>query len=320
MKRILTAIIILMCCALALAESDGGEARFDAAGFVLHYTGDFADIRGSLVPYGGQEVRAGSGVYVTQIFYLGMTQAEYEAADEADDEAAIQSAFAPLFTILSIDDNRGFESINALYGESLNPDYAREIARVEDMVFYAYHDPESTTVETALAEEYDQLLSQVEQVFAQSEFFRPLSPYDAVKAAPLSFTARDLEGNVLDSATLFGEHEFTLLNIWATWCPPCVGELSELSAINRRLEELDCAVVGLLADGDPQEARSLMAEKGADYTVLVADANLLSRLYLEYYPTTYIVDRQGQVVGDPIIGAAVEQYEESVKGMLGGQG
>lgn len=138
------------------------------------------------------------------------------------------------------------------------------------------------------------------------------------------FETVDLDGNPVDSASLFGGHEYTLLNIWASWCEPCKGELGELDALNSRLADLDCGVVGLLADsadaGAVEAAKDAMAEKGAHYVCLQAPEGFFDVVYCQGYPTTYIVDRAGTAVGEPVVGAFVDRYEEEIRKRVRGAG
>ncbi len=139
----------------------------------------------------------------------------------------------------------------------------------------------------------------------------------------LNFTTTDIDGNKITGNDLFSKHEITMVNIWATWCGPCVGELSELNELNKRLEKKDCAVVGLVGDGEDEdtvaEAIQILDECGVKYTNILPWDGALDKDFVvdEGWPTTYFVDRDGNLVGEPVVGADINAYEETIDSLLG---
>lgn len=135
------------------------------------------------------------------------------------------------------------------------------------------------------------------------------------KGDPMKFPAfdgKDLDGNEVKSSTLFAGNTVTVVNFWFTTCNPCVGELADLEALNKQLAEKGGAVVGINSftlDGDKtaiSEAKDILAKKGVSYQNIWFDAKseagkFTSGLYS--YPTTYVVDKNGNIVGEPIVGA-----------------
>ena len=133
---------------------------------------------------------------------------------------------------------------------------------------------------------------------------------DSAEAFP-SFEGQDLDGNPVDSATLFSNNAVTVVNFWFTTCKPCVGELPDLEALHQELAKKGGAVVGINAftlDSNAKEiedAKSILEQQGVTYPNICfasdSDAGLFTAgLYA--FPTTYVVDRNGHIVGDPIVG------------------
>ena len=145
---------------------------------------------------------------------------------------------------------------------------------------------------------------------------KPIEKSDLTKFP--AFDGKDLAGNEVKSSTLFGENTVTVVNFWFTTCSPCVGELAELEELNKQLAEKGGAVVGINSftlDGDKAaiaEAKDILAKKGVSYKNIWFDSKseagkLTSGLYS--YPTTYVVDKNGNIVGEPIVGAITGQKQ-----------
>lgn len=126
------------------------------------------------------------------------------------------------------------------------------------------------------------------------------------------FEGQDLDGNPVDSATLFLNNAVTVVNFWFTTCKPCVGELPDLEALHQELAKKGGAVIGINAftlDGstkDTNEAKSVLEQQGVTYQNIWFASNSDAGLFtagLYAFPTTYVVDRNGRIVGDPIVGA-----------------
>ena len=126
------------------------------------------------------------------------------------------------------------------------------------------------------------------------------------------FEGKDLDGNTVKSNELFSANAVTVVNFWFTTCNPCVGELAELDALNKELAEKGGEIIGINAftlDGNEaaiSEAKDVLSKKGATYrNVYFPSGGEAGRFTTNVfaYPTTYVVDRNGNIVGDPIVGA-----------------
>ena len=133
-----------------------------------------------------------------------------------------------------------------------------------------------------------------------------------------AFEGKDLDGNPVKSDELFSANAVTVVNFWFTTCNPCVGELSELDALNKELAKKGGALIGVntfTLDGDEaaiSEAKDVLAKKGATYqNVYFASDGKAGKFTTNIfaYPTTYVVDRNGNIVGDPIVGAITEKKQ-----------
>ena len=133
-----------------------------------------------------------------------------------------------------------------------------------------------------------------------------------------AFEGKDLDGNMVKSDELFSANAVTVVNFWFTTCNPCVGELSELDALNKELAEKGGSLIGVntfTLDGDEtaiSEAKDVLAKKGATYQNVYFDSDGEAGKFttnIFAYPTTYVVDRSGNIVGEPIVGAITEKKQ-----------
>ena len=133
-----------------------------------------------------------------------------------------------------------------------------------------------------------------------------------------AFEGKDLDGNTVKSDDLFSGNAVTVVNFWFTTCNPCVGELADLDALNKKLAEKGGALIGVntfTLDGDEaaiSEAKDVLAKKGATYqNVYFASDGEAGKFTgnIFAYPTTYVVDRSGNIVGEPIVGAITEKKQ-----------
>ena len=142
-----------------------------------------------------------------------------------------------------------------------------------------------------------------------------------------AFEGKDLDGNPVKSDELFSGNAVTVVNFWFTTCNPCVGELAELDALNKELADKGGSLIGVntfTLDGDEaaiSEAKDVLAKKGATYQNVYFDSDGEAGKFttnIFAYPTTYVVDRRGNIVGEPIVGAITEKKQaETLQKLIG---
>ena len=135
-----------------------------------------------------------------------------------------------------------------------------------------------------------------------------------------AFEGTDLDGHPVTSE-LFKENSVTVVNFWFSTCAPCIAELGELNALNEELKLKGGAVIGINADtidGDESmimEARQILEKKGAAYQNIYfsADSEAGKLTYsITAFPTTVVVDRNGRMVGEPILGGINNEAQMKV--------
>ena len=133
-----------------------------------------------------------------------------------------------------------------------------------------------------------------------------------------AFEGKDLDGNTVKSSDLFSGNAVTVVNFWFTTCGPCVGELGDLDALNKDLSGKGGALIGINAftlDGNEaaiSDAKDVLTQSGATYQNVYFDSGSEAGKFVESiyaYPTTYVVNRSGRIVGDPIVGAITSKAQ-----------
>ncbi|MBO4266393.1 MAG: TlpA family protein disulfide reductase [Lachnospiraceae bacterium] len=139
-------------------------------------------------------------------------------------------------------------------------------------------------------------------------------------ASELCFSGKDVNGKSINTADIFAKNKVTVVNMWASWCGPCVGEIPELDEMDKELKKKGCGVVGFLMDGeDPdglEDAQDTLDDIGVSYQNIICAESVGDAVGLEAYPTTFFVDSNGKILGDPIVGAQPDQYRKTVDKLL----
>lgn len=152
-----------------------------------------------------------------------------------------------------------------------------------------------------------------------------------------TFVSEDLNGNEVTEA-IFGDKDVTILNVWATFCGPCIAEMPELAELAEGLPD-NAQVIGIVIDaptagtedgaaielwggksGNVDLAKEICSETGVKYTNILASGTVSETFgFVEAVPTTFILDKSGNVICKPFVGANVEGYKKAVEEYLAGQ-
>ena len=206
-----------------------------------------------------------------------------------------------LSTIESAKDQFTVDELKLLQGE------AEKIRDIENKL---------TMIEKKYPEAAQQSMDGAMSMPAGSDMTNP--PDDGSMQKFPAFEGKDLNGNTVKSDELFSGNAVTVVNFWFTTCNPCVGELAELDALNKKLAEKGGSLIGVntfTLDGDEtaiSEAKDVLAKKGATYQNVYFASDGEAGKFTENifaYPSTYVVDRNGNIVGKPIVGAITEKNQ-----------
>ena len=211
-------------------------------------------------------------------------------------------------------------------GDAMNENYADFLASTVESNKDSFSEEEYETlskdIETIRGIEEE--IAKLEKESAASESSdSSSSKSDESTAVFKGFKGKDLDGNDVDDS-LFAKNKVTVVNFWFSGCKPCVGELSKLNELNEKLKEMGGEVVGINTDtldnneAGIKEAKEILKAQGASYKNLTFDSNSTVGKYagnIMVFPTTVLVDKDGNIVGEPFMGGIDDQsnYDQLMK-------
>ena len=211
-------------------------------------------------------------------------------------------------------------------GDAMNENYADFLASTVESNKDSFSEEEYETlskdIETIRGIEEE--IAKLEKESATSESSdNASSKSDESTGVFKSFKGKDLDGNDVDDS-LFAKNKVTVVNFWFSGCKPCVGELSKLNELNEKLKEMGGEVVGINTDtldnneAGIKEAKEILKAQGASYKNLTFDSNSTVGKYagnIMAFPTTVLVDKDGNIVGEPFMGGIDDQsnYDQLMK-------
>ena len=206
-------------------------------------------------------------------------------------------------------------------GDAMNENYADFLASTVE-----------SNKDSFSEEEYETLSKDIETIRGIEEEIAKLEKESAASESSDNASSKSDEstgvfkgfkGKDLDDS-LFAKNKVTVVNFWFSGCKPCVGELSKLNELNEKLKEMGGEVVGINTDtldnneAGIKEAKEILKAQGASYKNLTFDSNSTVGKYagnIMAFPTTVLVDKDGNIVGEPFMGGIDDQsnYDQLMK-------
>ena len=316
---------------------------------------EWINAEGGIRAIGGTESVENSGIVDLEVNYIVSEESTYheltklidEALDEENDDdwenlySEWGSMMTNLFTIYGISENRDEaglreglkkqymdygvdeETVNALLDQMV----ITKIGSAEDFNFFFSQNKDEdksalADADEVFVKEYEAFSSDISKYIPNFTFARPMGLTEFVDAGTgISFKTTDIEGNPIDTAELFGSRKVTMVNIWETSCGFCIGELPDLIKMNKDFQAKDAQIVGIVYDAMEddliEEARDIVNDLGVDYVTLLPTAEIRELFKVQSFPTTYFVNEKGEILGEPVLGAALDKFPEMVDKYLG---
>ena len=211
-------------------------------------------------------------------------------------------------------------------GDAMNENYADFLASTVESNKDSFSEEEYETLSKDIEtiRDIEEEIAKLEKESAASESSdNASSKSDESTGVFKGFKGKDLDGNDVDDS-LFAKNKVTVVNFWFSGCKPCVGELSKLNELNEKLKEMGGEVVGINTDtldnneAGIKEAKEILKAQGASYKNLTFNSNSTVGKYagnIMAFPTTVLVDKDGNIVGEPFMGGIDDQsnYDQLMK-------
>ena len=332
-----TLLAVLLLASLgAAAFADGGQVAYEENGFTVTFTDDFDEENMKGFFTDNPSGMIDDGLFYATFVYCAMSEEELDMMmDKEMDEITeadldlIRSKQGTLAVVYGIDFTKVSEENLAVH-EGM-ADKVTEIGTAGDIVFYRYNleNDEDTLqylagIAPAYQEEYRTLQAAFNEMLENAEFYTPVIRGEELVGTVVSFETTDLDGNPVRSEDIFKDHEVTMVNLWATWCHNCIGEMTELGEMAERLAEKNVALVGICTDADEEldACREILKEHNVNYLNLMPVEGLDDLLAWDgALPTSYFFDSNGTLLCLGFRGApqTMDPYEEIINGLLGGE-
>ena len=304
---------------------------FYKMGFRMNWPEAFEHTKGMLSP---MEIGdRGDGTYFMMCTYFATSAEELAAMGKKakggemseEDSQKAADAMGVLLVIIGIEGGLSIKEIKEkMQMGSVSDDSFIEVGRYKDITYYAVtdHDSEEAFMKAQkpeFAEEFRTLQKVFIDTLKNAEYIGPQIQGAELVGKTIHFETKDVDGNPVKSEDLFGAHDVTMINIWATWCGPCKGELEELGNMHRRLEAKNAAIIGICDDADDKndECKALIREKNLSYINLLPYEGM-DELAIDSFPTSFFVDREGKMMTFPVIGVPgdISEYEKTINSLL----
>ena len=355
MKRVSAVILVSLMLAsvqnpVCAEEAKDKPISAPKAGFSYVIPEKYQNTEGQVEFEGGGPLSlADPYVVYTGLSYYAVRDDELEAYEEylqAFEDAASNGEEIPeppkeewssfgeygeVFSIYGLDGGKGEEELRTFLkksGKSVDElSLCEEIGKEGDFTFYLVQfdgdEAEKEANRTGMGDLYDEYCD----LRADKETFLSgltLSEPERVKPAEIgqtvSFSTTDLQGNTVSSDEVFSGNKVNMINLWATWCGPCKGEIPELAKMSGELKDKDCRLIGICLDaakeGKAEEAISILSNAGADYLNLVGTDEINAIFPSVSIPVTFFVDSNGRILTEPVVGAHVDEYPKRLEEAL----
>ncbi|MBQ8665800.1 MAG: TlpA family protein disulfide reductase [Lachnospiraceae bacterium] len=312
-------------------QSAGSGCTYDfpQAGFGFELPEGVEITKGYVSSYDMGEISYNGHISMGWPVYWNFTEDELDNLTEADYDKVHTGTS---FMILCSGEGRDFEKTKADYiaqieketGETISDE---EIASLDELVlihqegdytWYLAKNDKTEDIPEENQKEYDAFFDATDEIVKNMKFYEPQIWRGGDEGTAISFTTTDLDGNAVDSKDLFAQNKITMINIWGTYCGPCIEEMPELEEISRDYADKGVGVVGLVVDvtegndSKLSEANDIIRDTGVTYMNIKAWDGFTDQLSAPGTPTTYFVDSNGKLVGDPIVGANIMKYRQTL--------
>ena len=342
-QTVLTLILALAICIIpagAPAENaaEPETVTFSFTGVEMKLPAVFTEAEGVITPSYDYAI-ADTGIRIAGLTYYAFTAEKFNELAARDgyltneDIEFLTERRADVLWVLCIENGKTEEYIRTVL-ENLDVPVSdlREAGTTGEYRFFVSAGPEAYIAlrfEAKYRKEYNALVKACDNTewlrFSEPE---PEKPETAGAGSSVAFETADLAGNPVNSAELFSRYELTMVNLWGTFCGPCIQEMPGLEQLNQKMKGRNIAVIGIVVDiegpddrGQIEEAEDIISSTGVTYMNLLPWEGINEVLPSMYIPTTYFIDSNGSIVAEAAVGSrSADAYEELIDQVLAQMG
>lgn len=228
-----------------------------------------------------------------------------------------------LCTLVTIDKSKGEgQSQRELFAKFTNKEL---LGTEENFEMYLLYN--ATFDDSGLSEKSRQDLreayGEIKKFKSLIKTYKPISEKEKIsKYKKFDFKTETLDGKEIDS-TIFKDSNITMVNIWATYCGPCIVEMPELQKLYEEVKGEKINIIGVITDTPDEDneelAKQILGKKGVKFTNIIPDENIKNNILKDIsgVPTTLFVDNKGNIIGEVILGSrSSEEYKQEIKDRL----
>ena len=329
------AICIIPACAPAEDAAEPETITFSSTGVEMKLPAAFTEAEGIITPSYDYEI-PDTGIRIAGLTYYAFSAEKYNDLAARDGQLTNEDIDfliehrADVLWVFSMEKGKPEDYLRTVL-ENLDTPVSdlREVGTAGEYRFFVSAGPEAYMAlrfDAKYRKEYNALVKACDNTewlrFSEPE---PEKPQTAEAGSSVTFETADLAGNPVNSAELFSQHELTMVNLWATFCGPCIQEMPGLEQLNQKMKERNIAIIGIVVDiagpddkGQIEEAEDIISSTGVTYMNLLPWDGIDEALPSMYVPTTYFIDSNGCIVGEAAVGSrGAEAYEDLIEQVLG---
>ncbi|MBZ9633453.1 TlpA family protein disulfide reductase [Clostridium sp. FP1] len=228
-----------------------------------------------------------------------------------------------LCTIVTIDKSKTAGKVQKeLFAKFKNKDLLGKEGNFE--IYLLHNDvPEESGLSDKSKKDFKEVYGEIKNFKSLIKTSKPVSEKEKLnKYKKFEFKTKTLDGKEIDSS-IFKGSKLTMINIWATYCGPCIQEMPDLQKLYEEVKGEKINVIGLVSDTPDEDneelAKKILEKKGAKFTNIIPDESIKSNILKDVsgVPTTLFVDSEGNIVGDFIVGShSKEDYKNEIQARL----
>lgn len=231
--------------------------------------------------------------------------------------------FKELWTVVIVDHSKGEGEIHrSLFSKYENKDL---LGKVDNLEYYLLYNnkPDTDGLSEKSKKDYEEVFGDIKEYKNLIKIFKPVTEQEKLsKHKNFEFNTKTLDGKEI-SDKIFKDHKLTMVNIWATYCSPCIEEMPELQKLYEEVKDEGIHVIGIVSDTpdvDNEElAKKILAKKGVKFDNIIPDERILDGILKDIsgVPTTFFVDNEGNIIGEFIVGSnSIEEFKKEIQDRL----